>query len=106
MVEGQLLILEESVQYIEAIDFRPIIDKLSMQMGWSRDHALEICDMYRKFLFLKKKYGHEYSLPPSEDIDEFWHMHILDTKNYRKDCEAIFGYYLDHYPYLGIDRAT
>jgi hypothetical protein len=39
-------------------------------------------------------------------MDEFWHMHILDTKAYRKDCEAIFGHYLDHYPYLGIDENT
>lgn len=96
--------LEQATQYIRLMDFNQIIDKLVHHMGWSLKHAREVCEMYRRFLFLIKKYGHLHTLPPSEDIDEFWHMHILDTKRYRKDCEIIFGYYLDHYPYLGIDN--
>lgn len=98
--------LNRDIDYIELLDFNRIINKLINQMGWRKEHALEACDLYRKFLILKRKYNHLYNLPPSEDIDEFWHMHILDTKAYRKDCEAIFGYYLDHYPYLGIDEHT
>jgi hypothetical protein len=45
-------------------------------------------------------------LPPSKDVDEFWHNHILDTKKYREDCQAIFGFYLDHYPYFGMDQES
>ena len=30
------------------------------------------------------------------------HQHILDTIAYRADCEAIFGFYLDHFPYFGM----
>ena len=104
MINQNSLNLEESLHYINSIDFTAIIDKLVNQMGWLQSHALETCDLYRKFLILKKKYGHLYNLPPSEDIDEFWHMHILDTKAYRKDCDIIFDHYLDHYPYLGIDE--
>ena len=40
-------------------------------------------------------------LPPSEDIDEFWHYHILDTKKYHQDCFKIFGCYRHHNPYFG-----
>jgi hypothetical protein len=36
----------------------------------------------------------------------FWHAHILDTQQYRQDCQAIFGQYLDHYPYFGIDKQS
>lgn len=97
---------EQAVLYILAMDFSPIVTKLVNHMGWSKSHALEVCTMYRRFLILHKKYGHEHTLPPSEDIDEFWHMHILDTKQYKVDCERIFGYYLEHYPYLGIDEKT
>jgi hypothetical protein len=100
------LSLEQATVYILTLDFNPIINKLVNYLGWSRSHALEVCTMYRRFLILHKKYGQQYTLPPSEDIDEFWHMHILDTKRYRIDCETIFGYYLDHYPYLGIDETT
>ncbi|USN51165.1 MAG: hypothetical protein H6731_01775 [Myxococcales bacterium] len=96
----------KSIEYINNLDFSNIIEKLVHQMGWQKEHALQTCQLYRNYLILKKKFDHLYELPPSEDIDEFWHMHILDTKAYQKDCDIIFGYYLEHYPYLGIDNKT
>ena len=39
---------------------------------------------------------------PCKIVDEIWHQHILDTAAYRRDCEAIFGRFLDHYPYFGM----
>jgi len=95
--------LQQAKHYINAIDFTAIMGKLQSQFGWSYQHAMTISTMYRNFLYLQKKYGKTHKLPPSEEMDEFWHMHILDTKKYRGDCEHIFGYYLDHYPYFGID---
>ncbi len=56
---------------------------------------------YRRFLSLKKMYPN-IDLVPSKLIDTFWHAHILDTKAYREDCQNVFGYFLDHYPYFGI----
>lgn len=90
--------------YIDAIDFSKIIDKLVNYNGWLKEDATLTCQQYRNFLFLSKKYSDEkIQLPPSEDIDEFWHNHILDTEIYIKDCQAIFGGYWHHYPYFGID---
>jgi len=100
------LSIDSAKEYINNINFNPIINKLESQMGWDKAHALEICELYRRFLFLQRKYGHLYNLPYPEDIDGFWHVHILDTKNYIKDCDAIFGHYLNHYPYFGIDDKT
>ncbi len=101
------LALEDAKVYIDAIDFSMIIKKMVEEQGWLREEAETVCRLYRNFLFLNKKYAQDHSaLPPSEDIDEFWHNHILDTKNYRKDCKVIFGSYLDHYPYFGIDGRT
>ena len=31
------------------------------------------------------------------------HAHILDTRAYKRDCHALFGQYVHHYPYLGMD---
>lgn len=98
--------LEEAKEYIHSIDFTKIVNKMVKQQGWLRNHALTVCRMYKNFLYLNKKYRSQYNLPPTDEIDEFWHMHILDTKQYRRDCEAIFGEYLDHYPYFGIDETT
>ena len=95
--------LESAKQYIDSIDFTNIINKLAHHKGWRRKDAIAISKMYKKFLYLQKKYSSQYSLPPLEEIDEFWHNHILDTKMYKKDCKAIFGEYLEHYPYFGID---
>lgn len=99
--------LEKARLYIDTIDFSMIIKKMVEHQGWLQKEAETVCRLYQNFLFLNKKYGGVYpELPPSEDIDEFWHNHILDTKNYRKDCEIIFGAYFDHYPYFGIDGHT
>lgn len=107
MTDQKTQTLEESKGYIDSIDFSMIVDKIVKTKGWKKKHVLQICELYRHFLFLKKKYGmDDVTLPPSEEIDEFWHTHILDTKKYRYDCEQIFGFYLDHYPYLGIDGKT
>ena len=32
-------------------------------------------------------------------------MHILDTRKYAADCEATFGHFLHHFPYLGLRGA-
>lgn len=100
------LSLERTAAYIYSIDFSNVINKLVKHEGWFLDEAYQVCRQYRNFLFLNKKYGDRYAIPPTEEIDEFWHSHILDTKAYRRDCEAIFGKYLDHYPYFGIDEKS
>ena len=98
--------LEEAKHYIYSIDFSNILNKMVNHQGWLRKDAEKVCEMYRNFLYLQKKYKGQNQLPPSEEMDEFWHQHILDTKQYRKDCQAIFGEYLDHYPYFGIDATS
>lgn len=82
-------------------------DKLKWKLTQSAEATWEneLCDFaeleYRKFLSLKKWYP-KLSLVPSKLVDKFWHEHILDTQSYTNDCEALFGFYLHHYPYFGI----
>lgn len=57
---------------------------------------------YRRFLALHL--GHPGAdIVPCEIVDEMWHQHILDTRAYREDCDSIFGKFLDHYPYFGMN---
>lgn len=98
--------LQQAKTYIDQIDFSMIINKMVTRDDWLEDEAQAVCKMYRNYLFLLKKYKDKFELPPSEEIDEFWHQHILDTRKYHVDCEAIFGKYLHHYPYLGVDERT
>ena len=99
--------LEDAKKYIDAINFSMVIDKIVKTKRWKRKDVLKICELYKHFLFLKKKYDqNDEKLSPSLEIDEFWHNHIMDTKKYRNDCDQIFGFYLDHYPYIGMDGKT
>ncbi|WP_229409049.1 glycine-rich domain-containing protein [Massilia yuzhufengensis] len=73
--------------------------------GWSAMRADAVETEYRRFLFLMKKYP-DAGASPSVDVDTFWHYHILDTMKYARDCEAAFGYFLHHYPYVGIGEGA
>lgn len=69
--------------------------------GLSPDYIELMEREYRKFLALQLLYP-EADIVPCKVVDEMWHRHILDTAAYREDCDAIFGRFLDHFPYFGM----
>ncbi|MFS2026496.1 glycine-rich domain-containing protein [Massilia sp. CT11-137] len=86
------------------LDLEPIKTKLmhvESGEGWSLDKATAVEKEYRRFLCLMKMYPEE-SIAPLVDVDTFWHYHILDTMKYAVDCEQAFGYFVHHYPYVGM----
>lgn len=107
----QLPTLNDSVSYIDGMDFELIKKKLVsgdqlLCRQWTLLEAEIAIQYYKNFLFLNKKYAREYPvLPPLLEVDEVWHHHIMDTRRYEKDCEKIFGYYFHHYPYFGTRSA-
>lgn len=99
LTEIEVLSLEKAKLYIYSIDFSLIIDKMVKYDTWLPEDVEKTCQLYRNFLWLKKKYeSTDIKIPPSKDVDDFWHYHILDTEKYRMDCQNIFGYYLHHHP--------
>jgi hypothetical protein len=89
----------------DRLDLEPIKYKLinpdNLSAPWSLAYADNIGQQYVMFLQLCKLYP-EKVLAISRAIDDMWHMHILDTIKYHDDCDKLFGYYLHHYPYLGL----
>ena len=86
------------------LDLEPIKMKLmhvASGEGWSLEKANAVEKEYRRFLCLMKMYPEE-DTAPLVDVDTFWHYHILDTVKYAADCEQAFGYFLHHYPYVGM----
>ena len=73
--------------------------------GWSQEKTEAVEVEYRRFLYLMKVCPTE-QIAPLVEVDVFWHYHILDTMKYAVDCEQVFGYFLHHYPYLGMDGAA
>jgi hypothetical protein len=89
---------------VAKLDLSPIKGKLmhaASGEGWSLEQANATETEYRRFLCLMATYPDEV-LAPSVDVDTFWHYHILDTMKYAADCEQAFGYFLHHYPYVGM----
>lgn len=89
---------------IEELDLDPIKVKLMHKEsgeGWTLEYAEMIESEYRRFLYLMKMFPNEPTAPLF-DVDIFWHYHILDTMKYVVDCESVFGYFLHHFPYVGL----
>ncbi len=70
--------------------------------GWTKGMCDETEVEYKRFLVLKRLYP-EKDIVPNGPVDKFWHQHILDTAKYAEDCELLFGYFLHHYPYFGMN---
>jgi hypothetical protein len=96
--------LAAMLRAIDELDFERIKAKLMHRHGGTAtSEAIDRAEGgYRQFLKLAAKYP-DFPVVPSEAVDEFWHMHILDTQRYAADCARIFGYIVHHDPYMGID---
>lgn len=105
-LSGNGLSIRQAKSFIESADLSPVIDRLIQIEGWSEKSALAATQLYRNFLYLKKKYGDEHILPPSYEIDEVWHAHILHTRQYVDFCSTLFGGFLHHRPHLAEEASS
>ncbi|WKB51310.1 glycine-rich domain-containing protein [Eleftheria terrae] len=96
--------LDHILHSIEKLDLEPMKFRLTHEKTenpWSRERAELAALGYRRYLVLQAKYPGKI-IPPTEDIDTFWHAHILDTRKYAEDCQNVFGCLLHHFPYSGL----
>ena len=91
----------KAMDRVAELDFGMLKKKLAMQEIWTAELIAEAEESYRQFLVLNMLYPTK-KIVPTLVIDEFWHAHILDTRAYTADCEALFGKYMHHYPYSGL----
>lgn len=90
---------------VDGLDLEPIVYKLMHPepgvAGLSLASADHCVALYRCFL-KASVLNSNASLVPSAAIDHVWHTHMLDTAKYRADCDLVFGYFMDHFPYAGL----
>ena len=94
---------EETWKKIAAIRFDDVRERLMHRKGWwwsLRRDAGKIEREYRQFLYLIATNPGRTVVPWSQDLDDFWHEHILDTARYAADCARIFGGFIHHDPHL------
>lgn len=86
------------------------LDDPSQEMGfvwhlmrltsWSRECCLRAVEEYKKFVFLAAVADH--SVVPSDQVDQVWHLHLLDSQAYWEDfCPNVLGLKLHHRPARG-----
>lgn len=102
----QFVTIDERRARIMALDLECVVFKLTEpDHGKPPEMSLAQADttvvLYRWFLTLALLYPNK-SIVPTIEIDAVWHRHIQDTRKYRQDCDWIFGYPFDHFPYLGL----
>ena len=93
--------LEAARAYLRALDLTYIAEAMCSDYyplpRWTPQDAAHCLQLYKNFLWLHKIHPGT-PFVPTREIDEFWHHHILYTKNYLRDCQQIFGHYLHHQP--------
>lgn len=98
--------LAVSLAAIAALDLSNVKRKLQRPKphgnGWSEACCESAEKWYKRYLTLIVKYPTQ-KVVPNAMIDEIWHGHITDTQAYAKDCQAIFGTFVHHNPYFGMN---
>lgn len=96
--------LEKAMSLVNLIDLSMVKMKLMDEeegQAWSKEYCDYAEQLYKRYLcmiYIDPDGPHV----PTKVIDLFWHQHILDTRAYAKDCSAIFGEFLHHFPYFGM----
>ena len=99
------------IRCIQELDLEPIKFKLVHDddgSKWTIADADRVEVEYKRFLELNLKNRTDkrvQSVVPTREVDQFWHAHILDTMKYEADCEFCLGFFLHHFPYLGLRGA-
>jgi hypothetical protein len=80
----------------------PFSARLRREQGWTAAYTSRVLDEYRRFLFLTAT--HEELIVPSEDVDQAWHLHMLDTRSYWDElCWRVVRCPIHHTPSRGGD---
>jgi len=85
---------------IVGLELDAVREKATKRHGWEEGRAKALEDEYRDFLILLAENDGKTISPWSDDLDLFWHEHILDTRRYAQDCKWIFGHFVQHDPHI------
>lgn len=115
MIQRNIQISEERIIFLKSKSIDNDIAELDLEMikmkiqnnddgiKWTKEQCESAEIEYKRFLTLCRHFPYpQYSMVPNKVMDTMWHYHILDTKKYIRDSNALFGGYFHHFPYFGL----
>src|SRR6185312_12171046 len=83
------------------INLSPVVNYLVRNHTFSNDYCMTVLFEYKRFMSLKSQYPF---MSPSDNIDKFWHAHLLYTQLYYDYCMTNFHRLIHHDPDMAIDQ--
>lgn len=74
-----------------------LIQHCMKEYNWMEMHASRAVDRYEK---LFKLFGKGVPIVPTKEIDDVWHLHMLDPISYYESCMAYHNKIIGHNPAL------
>ena len=75
-------------------------DRLARENGWSKPYTFAVIEEYKRFIYLCAI--SDYSITPSDPVDQAWHLHLTYTQSYWVDfCHNTIGKEIHHGPTKG-----
>ncbi len=96
--------VEAVYKTVDKWDFTPVRSYLQLEEGLSPEMAVRIENEYKRFMSIlvgEAQYG---SMPISNEVDRFWHTHIMFTRDYTAFSHAIAGEYIHHFPTTSLEQ--
>ena len=81
----------------EAFDKGQLIKHCMKEYSWAVARASQAVDRYEK---LFKLFGKGVSIVPTKEIDDVWHLHMLNPISYYEACMEYHGKLIGHDPAL------
>src|SRR5688572_22771228 len=96
---------KELLDRIDQLNLVSIGHRLRTKEDWPLARIAEAERDYRRFLLLLALHPGQTVVPWNDDLDVFWHYHILDSRKYEQDCALLFGRFVHHDPNVNQDPA-
>jgi len=82
-----------------------LVNRCMRTFGWSESYATRVLLGYKQFCSWKQAFEDwdDTALAPPPPIGQMWQQHLLDSRNYQKDCILLFGNVLQYNPNNGAD---
>lgn len=95
MMKKPTINLGNMKRHIYSFSLDSTFDRLVKVNHWSKKAAREGIFMYRNYLYLRRLHP-KLDLPPSKEIFQVWHAHILHTGEYLDFCKKVFPDFKDN----------